>query len=245
MGTKMRLRSLAFAVLGLAAGAGGAYADTFTTDTTLTNPPGVYFGAGNSNAGFTVDRSGSFELGLSAINRFIGPITPTGFTYDVPTGATTVPGKTGAEWGFIFSVNNNYNGTTTDANAAIGNFNYNLSLQDIGLGTSASGFDPSFIGDNSKNAAGTAFQNSETLSFASIAAVLGDPGYNLNANDTYIFTLSVLDKATSAVLASDHITVVAGTGAPTSVPEPLTLSLFAAGLLGAGALRRRKSSKQI
>jgi hypothetical protein len=238
----MKFRGFAFALLGLVAGAGSsASADTFVTDTTLTNPPGVYFGAGNTNAHFAVETSGPFELGLSAINRFIGPITPTGFTYNVPTGSTSVPGKTGAEWGFIFSVNNNVTGNSEAG--AIGNFNYNLSLQDIGLGTTGSGFDPSFIADNSKNAAGTAFQNSETLSFASIAAALGDAGYNMNANDTYIFTLSVLNKATNAVLASDHITVVAGTGA-TPVPEPLTLSVFAAGLVGAGALRRRKKAKQ-
>lgn len=236
----MTYKKITLALMGLigSAALGSASAATFL-DTSLTDPPGVYFGSGNANSHFTVDRSGSFEIGLSAITRFQGPITPVGNVYDVPTGATTVPGKTGSAWGFVFSINNDYNGASDIAVANTNNFNYKLTLQDVSLGTTGF-FDPNIIPDNSRNADNTAFQNSETLSFSSIRALLGDPMYDLNANDTYIFTLDVLDKVTGASLASNSITVVAGTGAPTAVPEPLTLSLFAAGLLGAGALRRRK-----
>jgi hypothetical protein len=235
----MKFRGFAFALMGMIAGVGSASADTFTTDTSLASPPGLYYGSGNTNAHFTVDNNGVTELGLSAINRFVGPITPSGFTYNVPTGSTSVSGKTGAEWGFVFSVNNNVKQFAGDP-GAIGNYNYSLSLQDIGLGTTGS-FDPSLIPDNATYH-GNAFQNSEALSFASIASALGDPGYDMNANDTYIFTLSEFTKS-GALFASDHITVIAGTGA-TAVPEPLTLSVFAAGLVGAGALRRRKKAKQ-
>jgi hypothetical protein len=38
--------------------------------------------------------------------------------------------------------------------------------------------------------------------------------------------------------------VKAGTVTPTSVPEPLTLSLFGAGLAGAAAVRRRRKARQ-
>ena len=207
-------------------------------DTSLTNPPGVYFGSGNINDHFTVDRTGSIETGLSAINRFIGPVTPTGSTYFVPTGPTSVPGKTGSEWGFVFSVNLNYNGA--NPNASLSDISTRLTLNDVGLGTTGS-FDPMIIPDNAISGAG--FQNSEALSFSLIAAALGDPGYNINADDTYIFTLDVLDHA-GALLSSNQMTVIAGKGA-TDVPEPMTLSLFAAGLVGAGVLgRRRKAIKQ-
>lgn len=225
----MNYRKISLALLGLIAGAGvsGASAATFL-DTSLTNPPGVYFGAGNTNAHFTVDRSNGVETGLSAINRFLGPVTPSGSTYTVPTGPTTVPGKTGAEWGFVFSVNLNYNGSTTYTTA---NTITTLTLADANTGNPLTPFNVDLIPDNSRTG-NTAFQNSETLSFASIAAALGDPGYNMFAPDSYLFTLTVTDLAHN-VLSSDAITVNA-------VPEPLTLSLFAAGLVGAGALRRRK-----
>src|SRR4051812_32128083 len=114
-------------------------------DTSLTDPPGVYFGSGNVNSHFTVDRTGSIETGLSAINRYIGPVTPTGSTYNVPTGPTTVPTKTGSEWGFVFSVNLNYNGA--NPNGTLSDVTTRLTLRDVGLGTTGS-FDPMIIPDN-------------------------------------------------------------------------------------------------
>jgi len=204
-------------------------------DTSLTDPPGVYFGSGNVNDHFTVDRTGSIETGLSAIHRFIGPVTPVGSTYFVPTGPTSVPGKTGSEWGFVFSLNLNYNGT--NPGASLSDVTTRLTLNDVGLGTTGF-FDPLLIPDNAIS--GPGFQNSESLSFAAIAAALGDPGYNVNANDTYVFTFDVLNRA-GAVLSSNQITVVAGNGA-IAVPEPMTLSLFAAGLFGVGAFRRRRKA---
>jgi hypothetical protein len=83
-----------------------------------------------------------------------------------------------------------------------------------------------------------AFQNSEALSFLGVATAFGDPLYDLNANDTYIFSLEVFSGRT--LLSSNQITVVAGTGA--AVPEPLTISLFSAGLLGAAVARRRRAA---
>jgi hypothetical protein len=221
-------------------------------DTSLVNPPGVYFGAGNSNSHFNVSTTGSVEIGLSAITRFLGPVTPTGNEYDVATGATSVPGKTGSAWGFVFSVNLN-----SDGNGALNlsDITTKLTLNDVGLGTTGF-FDLLAIPDNSLYGTGGtcspsiicgastnyfAFQNSEALSFAAVAAALNDPGYDMNADDTYIFTLEAFNQA-GALLGSNTINVVAGRGA--AVPEPLTLSLFGAGFAGLAVMRRRKKGKQ-
>ena len=57
-----------------------------------------------------------------------------------------------------------------------------------------------------------------------MAGALGDPGYNVNANDTYIFTLQAFNNA-GALLGSDTINVVAGKGA-TPIPEPVAVALW-------------------
>ncbi|MBA2590517.1 MAG: PEP-CTERM sorting domain-containing protein [Alphaproteobacteria bacterium] len=249
-GTLIQFKSISIATAVLFCTVGAANAAT-TFNTSLASPPGVYFGAGNSNGNFTVDRTGNVELGLSAIERYVGPIVPTGSTYNVSTAATAEPGKTGSDWGFVFSVNINADGTETKHN--LSNITAILGLQDIAKGTTGS-FDLALIPDNSLYGAGGkcfpssscnvasnyAFQNSETLSFGSIAGALGDPTFDYTMNNTYIFTLSLYNNLSGgSLISSDQITVIAGRGAA-AVPEPLTLSLFAAGLVSAGALRRRK-----
>ena len=244
-----KIAALSFAATFL--GLFGAAQAGVVNDTSLVNPPGVYFGAGNSNTHFNVSTTGSVEIGLSAITRFIGPVTPTGNEYDVATGATSVPGKTGSSWGFVFSVNLN-----ADGNGALNlsNITTKLTLNDVGLGTTGF-FDVLAIPDNTLYGTGGtctpsitcttsnyfAFQNSEALSFAAVAAALNDPGYDMNADDTYIFTLEAFNQA-GALLGSNTINVVAGKGA--AVPEPLTLSLFGAGFAGLAVMRRRKKGKQ-
>lgn len=191
------------------------------------------------------------ETGLSAIERFVGPITPTGSVYNVSTGPTSEVGHTGSDWGFVFSVNLNADG---NGGLNLGNITTRLSLQDVGLGTTGF-FDALIIPDNSLYGASGActpaiscgssanyyaFQNSEALSFSAIAAILNDPLYNINADDTYIFGLEVFSD--NVLLSSNQITVVAGRGA--DVPEPLTISLFSAGLVGAAVARRRRAARK-
>jgi len=243
-----KVPAITFAAMALFTGAAQA---AVVDDTSLASPPGVYFGSGNSNTHFTVSTTGSVELGLSAITRFVGPVVPTGDTYDVATGATSVPGKTGSAWGFVFSVNLNADGNGT---LNLSDITTKLTLNDVGLGTTGS-FDVLGIPDNAEFGTGgvcapafacgpasgfSAFQNSEALSFAAIAALL-DSGYDINANDTYIFTLEAFDHA-GALLGTNTINVVAGTGA--AIPEPVTLSLFGAGVAGMAVLRRRKKAQK-
>lgn len=247
-----RLQVLLLAAAGTFAIGSSAQAG-IVDNTSLANPPGVYFGSGNANSNFTVDQEGNIEIGLSAIKRFIGPVVPVGNVYNVPTGATTVPTKTGVNWGFDFSVNLNALGTGT---LNLLNIVPTLTFTDVAKGTTGS-FNPLGIPDNSEfgtsgkqvcptctPATNYAFQNSEALSFASIAAAFNDPTFDMNLNDTYILTLGVSNVA-GAPLGSDTIVIKAGAGA-TAVPEPGTLPLLAAGLLAFAALswRRRQTSEK-
>ena len=217
-------------------------ADVMTFDTSLTNPPGVYFGSGNPNSNFTTETNGITELGLSVIQRFVGPIDPGAGSnvYQVSTGATTVSGQTGSSWGFDFSVNTQYNGGTS----VLGDFTYALTITDLTTSTTLGPLDAvRLIPDNygfgplGRTTGGVnvatewGAQNSESPSFAG-------PSFNLNAPDLYQITLSALNSTTGAV---ETDTVFANASAP--VPEPTSILLFGTVALGALVLGRRRGAQ--
>ena len=204
-------------------------------DTSLASPPGVFFGTGNPNTNWTVDNeSGGVQLGLLGLERFVGAYDPGAGSnvYHAATGQNLTHG--GSVWDIAFSINS--------GDISLNNVIANLCMMDVGTGSSGC-MDPLAIGDNAIS--GNVAQNAEPLAFGNaspdlFALVLGDAAYNVNANDTYNFTLSLM-APTGAPMGQVSATIIAGTGA--DVPEPPTLALFGTVILGFGwlGLRRRKT----
>lgn len=193
-----------------------------------------YNGGGNTTADgnshwSTDEQANNVELGLGVVERYLGWYTPDAgtSTYHVPTGATAVSGKSGSVWGFEFSIN-------TGSQFTLDTVLTSICLTDVGNGTHGC-FDPQIIPDNTVTGVNLT-QNSEALSFSTIAGLLGDPSYDINADDTYIFDLTMND-VTGAPISSVSATVITGNGAP--APEPATLALFGSSLAGMGFLKRK------
>jgi hypothetical protein len=211
---------------------GHARADVVTYDANVQN--GVYYGSGNFNGGWTISNNtdnvvsstyngDDFEVGLRAKNYGGAVITPEPGTgiYDSTTGFASSASPR-AVWSWDFSIDNLGGGglsgltaemTISDANSSNTN-TFNL-------------LNPLFgnaVGDH-----GNGQQNSENMEFATISL----PGYNPWYGDSYTFSVQLLDNGN--VIATDTITVNA-------VPEPATMTLFAFGLAGLAAARRRRAS---
>jgi hypothetical protein len=214
----------------------GATAGTVAYDASLASPPGVYFGSGNPNAGFNVLTEGNLELGLGAIIRYMGPAPELGDLYYVPVGPTTVPGKIGPAWGFVFSVDTQAGGGGA---AHLSDYTYLLTIQDLTNGAHIS-FTPLLL-DNTYYGPGPSatqslstqwgFQNAESPSFFSAFA-----DFNMNYPDNYKISLS----ATPLVGAASEVSIFVN-----STPEPATFgligsALFGLGLVGSRCSRRRK-----
>lgn len=187
---------------------------------------GVYYGTGNSdNSNWTVSGdTTSLQLGLEALIRYQGSVAPTpDGVYNVGLGDTSEPGKSGSLWGFAFSAYDP---------SGISNVKLSLSISDYFQDITVTG-DPTLIPDNAKDGT-SGIQNAEALSYPQF-----DSLYNSGINDTFLITLSATDLS-GASLGNVSIQVNAGTGAP--LPEPFSLSVMAAGLIGMGAARRRRKS---
>jgi hypothetical protein len=215
-------------------------ASTLSYDAPLSSPGGFYNGTGGVNAGFTIldatnSDSSSLELGLSAILRHVGPITPTGNDYTVPLG--TSGGD--ALWNFNFSV---YTGTDT-----LSDYTYSLTITDQVTAATYT-FDPAtLLPDNSYWSGGASgsetspgslsaddgFQNSENLSFAFLQVPLS---FNPNSTDPYLITLAATPTDSTSV---DAVSIEVNQPA-SAVPEPGSISIATGGLFLLGIVFIKK-----
>jgi hypothetical protein len=183
--------------------------------------PGWFNGTGAVNGGFTVDNDvNGIQLALRAELRTVGPVTPVGNVYFVPTGTMTSNFGPVALWNFDFSVNPGTSGLTSSITITnLGNSN-----------VSPLTFDPSAIGDNVHS--GAMFQNSENLNFQPTKTILG---FDPNQNDEYEIVLS-LNNSNGAAEASVTEFIVIGSG----VPEPSTWAMMIMGFFAVGFLAYRR-----
>jgi hypothetical protein len=193
-------------------------------------PPGVYFGTGNFNGGFTIADENGIEIGLRAILRQgSSSIDAPDGTYLVPLGDE--PGNpTGgpyAAWDVDFSINLNQGSgldlaqvttaiTVKDLTTNVVLFS-NAPVLPGGGDTYSPGDTQTYSGTE------TGVQNAENPLFF--------PGFNVETSNNYQITLAVYKGATLEDTDTIQVDVA---------PEPGTLLLLATGILGFGRLLRRK-----
>jgi hypothetical protein len=232
-------RNCAFAVAaGLAAFAtvNPALADTVVDNTSLASP-GVYFGTGNPNTGWTVTTASSgIELGLGVEYRYpagVGAIAPNGNSaiYNAPVGGTTT-----ALWNYEFSINlSGANQTGSDVTSSLITItdtttNKTISYNPLSL-TDNAGF--GVVNTNGKTVGApltdSGFQNSENLAFNLDPADNAAFAFNPDALDSYVITLTVDGSSVSETIDA--------------VPEASTWAMMILGFCGLGFFAYRRRSQ--
>lgn len=245
-------------VLAMTAGANSAtITDTYNDSVT----PGVFYGSGNANGGFTVERvlgdGIALELGLRAHTRYLVPDdSPAGImshgngTYGNfqaqgyldppgPNNESADPSGTLASWNFDFSINTNYNGDSLGG-GLLSDFNYLLKIDyDPSSGQNFENFPYVLFLGNSPTGSPNLAQNSENIGFGFLTSN-APQSFSPFASGDYVIKLEAYqgDPLNGGTLVgSSQIDVLVG-----SVPEPASMAIWGLGALGCaiGAYRRKR-----
>jgi hypothetical protein len=226
-----------------------AFADIITAYDTPLASPGVYFGTGNQNAGFTTvtDTSNGITIALGTEIRGPGggailPNPSSGSAnYFAPTGsnAKSSGGAPLGLWNYEFSVNlGNTNLTLADITSAVvtvtnaqtaGTFSFNAAALGDNFGVAKDGTVNG--GSGAPPSSDVGFQNSENLGFAPAGFA-----FNPFAVNTYDISLQlVLDNGETLSLTEQV----------NAVPEASTWAMMILGFVGIGFLAYRRRHQAI